>query len=409
MYAVPDQAGKLIVVTGANSGTGKEATRRLAAAGARVVMAVRAVAKGEQARDEILARQPGAQLEVRRIDLADLGTVKEFADGLIADGTPVDVLINNAGVMAPPTRMATADGFELQFGSNFLGPFALTMRLLPLVLAARAPRVVTMSSGVASYGRIRLDDLEWERRRYSPNLSYAQSKLADLMMTLHLADLAAQNGWNLMSNGAHPGFTRTNLQTAGPAWAGIRPSGRRSTQASIRCPRRRSSRAPSRCSTRRPIPGRSTAATTARAGGSGWSGPPPRSARHAAPATPPPPPGCGARPSTLPALRCPPAHPAVTRKQDETWPGSGVTDAYSNRNLVLDRPSGRGSRQFPLRGIKARYHLVEDFALCLQVGIHIGRNTHGAASRWMMTGSPRHHHLRLGEEPPPRLPARNLS
>src|SRR5579859_6833425 len=134
MYAVPDQAGKLIVITGANSGTGKEAARRLAAAGARVVMAVRAVAKGEQARDEILARQPGAQLEVRRVDLADLATVKEFADGLIADATPVDVLVNNAGVMAPPTRMATADGFELQFGSNFLGPFALTMRLLPLVL-----------------------------------------------------------------------------------------------------------------------------------------------------------------------------------------------------------------------------------------------------------------------------------
>ena len=138
----------------------------------------------------------------------------EFADGLIADGRPVDVLINNAGVMAPPTRMTTADGFELQFGSNFLGPFALTMRLLPLVLAAPAPRVVTMSSGVASYGRIRFDDLQWQRG-YRPNLAYAQSKLADLMMTLHLADLAARNGWNLMSNGAHPGFTRTNLQTAG--------------------------------------------------------------------------------------------------------------------------------------------------------------------------------------------------
>jgi NAD(P)-dependent dehydrogenase (short-subunit alcohol dehydrogenase family) len=215
MYTVPDQTGKLIVVTGANSGTGREATRRLAAAGARVVMAVRTVAKGEQAQAEILARQPGAQLEVRRVDLADLGTVKEFADGLAADGTPVDVLINNAGVMAPPTRMSTADGFELQLGSNFLGPFALTMRLLPLVLAAPAPRVVTMSSGVASYGRIRFADLQWEHGRYRPNLSYAQSKLADLMMTLHLADLAAQNGWNLMSNGAHPGFTRTNLQTAG--------------------------------------------------------------------------------------------------------------------------------------------------------------------------------------------------
>jgi NAD(P)-dependent dehydrogenase (short-subunit alcohol dehydrogenase family) len=223
MYAVPDQAGKLVVVTGANSGTGREATRRLAAAGARVVMAVRTVAKGEQARAEIVARQPGAQLEVRRVDLADLRTIKEFADGLIADGTPVDVLINNAGVMAPPTRMTTADGFELQFGSNFLGPFALTMRLLPLVLLAPAPRVVTMSSGVASYGRIRFADLQWERGRYSPNLSYAQSKLADLMMTLHLADLAAQHGWNLLSNGAHPGFTRTNLQTAGASLGRDKP------------------------------------------------------------------------------------------------------------------------------------------------------------------------------------------
>jgi len=222
MYEVPDQAGRLIVVTGANSGTGKEATRRLAAAGARVVMAVRTVAKGEQARAEILARQPGAQLEVRRIDLADLASVKEFADGLVADGTPVDGLVNNAGVMAPPTRMTTADGFELQFGSNFLGPFALTMRLLPVVLAAPAPRVVTMSSGVASYGRIRFDDLQWERG-YRPNLAYAQSKLADLMMTLHLADLATRHGWNLMSNAAHPGFTRTNLQTAGASLGRDKP------------------------------------------------------------------------------------------------------------------------------------------------------------------------------------------
>ena len=163
MYAVPDQAGKLVVVTGANSGTGQEATRRLAEAGAHVVMAVRTIAKGEQAREEILADHPGARLEVRRIDLADLASVAEFADGLIADGTPVDLLVNNAGVMAPPSRMTTADGFELQFGSNFLGPFALTMRLLPLVLAAQAPRVVTMSSGVASYGRIRFDDLQWQR------------------------------------------------------------------------------------------------------------------------------------------------------------------------------------------------------------------------------------------------------
>jgi NAD(P)-dependent dehydrogenase (short-subunit alcohol dehydrogenase family) len=214
MYTVPDQTGKRVIVTGANSGTGQEAARRLAEAGAHVIMAVRTVAKGDQARAGILARHPGASLEVRRVDLADLASVREFSDGLLGDGNPVDLLVNNAGVMAPPTRMTTADGFELQFGSNFLGPFALTLRLLPVVLAAPAPRVVTMSSGVANFGRIHFTDLEWERR-YSANFAYAQSKLADLMMSLRLAAIAVERDWNLMSNAAHPGFTRTNLQTAG--------------------------------------------------------------------------------------------------------------------------------------------------------------------------------------------------
>ncbi|MEV7679048.1 SDR family oxidoreductase [Streptomyces sp. NPDC088341] len=224
MYVVPDQTGKLTVVTGANSGTGKEAVRRLGAAGARVVMGVRTVAKGEQARAEILAEHPHAQLEVRRIDLADLASVKEFADGLIADGTPLDLLVNNAGVMAPPTRMTTADGFELQMGTNYLGPFALTVRLLPLLLTAPAPRVATMSSGTANYGRIHFDDLQWERRRYSPSLSYAQSKLADLMLTQQLAVIAAERGWPLLSTGAHPGYTLTNLQTTGPNLGRDKPS-----------------------------------------------------------------------------------------------------------------------------------------------------------------------------------------
>ena len=159
---------------------------------------------------------------MRHIDLADLASVKEFADGLAADGTPIDLLINNAGVMAPPTRMTTVDGFELQFGSNFLGPFALTVRLLPLLLAAPKPRVATMSSGTASYGRIRFDDLQ-SQRRYRANLSYAQSKLADLMLAQHLAALGRQRGWNLISTAAHPGFTRTNLQTAGASLGRERP------------------------------------------------------------------------------------------------------------------------------------------------------------------------------------------
>ena len=214
MYEVPDLAGRLVVVTGANSGTGKEAARRLAGAGARVVLAVRTPAKGEAARAEILAAHPRARLDVRRLDLADLASVRAFADGLAADGSPLDLLVNNAGVMAPPSRMTTADGFELQLGTNYLGPFALTNLLLPLLLAAPSPRVVTMSSGVASMARIRFDDLQSERR-YSPTRAYARSKLADLWLARHLAIVATRRGWRLASLAAHPGYTRTNLQTAG--------------------------------------------------------------------------------------------------------------------------------------------------------------------------------------------------
>jgi NAD(P)-dependent dehydrogenase (short-subunit alcohol dehydrogenase family) len=215
MYDVPDLSSVRAVVTGANSGTGKEAATRLAAAGAQVILAVRTPAKGEAALAEILASQPRADLEVRRVDLADLASVRAFADRLLAEGAPIDLLVNNAGVMNPPTRMTTVDGFELQFGSNYLGPFALTMRLLPLVLAAPTPRVVTMASGMANHGRIDFDDLQWERRRYSALRSYAQSKLADLYLARHLAAVAADNGWPLRSIAAHPGHTRTNLQTAG--------------------------------------------------------------------------------------------------------------------------------------------------------------------------------------------------
>lgn len=223
MYTVPSQAGKLIVVTGANSGTGKEAALRLAEAGARVILAVRTPAKGEAAKAEILASHPQAEVEVRQLDLADLASVAGFADGLIADGQPVDVLVNNAGVMAPPTRMVTADGFELQFGTNYLGPLALTIRLLPLALAAPAPRVATMSSKAAEFGQIRFDDLQWERRRYVPMGCYSQSKLADLMLSQHLAAVAGERGWNLLSVGAHPGYTKTNLLNAGPSLGRNRP------------------------------------------------------------------------------------------------------------------------------------------------------------------------------------------
>ncbi|KUL23439.1 SDR family oxidoreductase [Actinoplanes awajinensis] len=219
MYQVPSMRGKLAVVTGANSGTGRVAAQALAAAGADVILAVRAPEKGERARAEILAAHSRADLRVRRVDLADLSSVREFADGLIADGRPIDLLVNNAGVMMPPHRIETVDGFELQLASNYLGPFALTGRVLPLLLAAPAARVATMSSGVATRGRITFDDLQ-STRSYNPTGAYAQSKLADLMFTLQLSDIAAEQGWALRSTGAHPGYARTNLLTSGPTLGG---------------------------------------------------------------------------------------------------------------------------------------------------------------------------------------------
>ena len=203
-YQVPDQRGKRAIVTGANSGTGKEAARKLAGAGASVILAVRTVAKGEQAMREIRAQHPHADVEVRRVDLADLASVREFADSVLADGQPVDLLLNNAGVMAPPVRHETADGFELQLGSNVLG------------------RVVTMSSGTASMGRIDFDDLNWEKS-YDPVRSYASSKLADQLLSRQLARISWERGWRLLSAGAHPGHASTALAETGPQLGGELP------------------------------------------------------------------------------------------------------------------------------------------------------------------------------------------
>jgi NAD(P)-dependent dehydrogenase (short-subunit alcohol dehydrogenase family) len=215
MYQVTDQTGRFVVITGANSGTGKEAARRISAAGGHVVMAVRDEAKGSAAAEDVRRDVPDAVVEVRRLDLANLDSVRAFAEGLHAEGRPIDLLINNAGVMAVPQRMTTADGFELQFGTNFLGPFALTNLLLPLVLSAESPRVATMASGAANLGRINFRDLQ-SAESYSPVKAYAQSKLADLLLGLQLARVADERGWNLLSAIAHPGYTRTNLQSAGP-------------------------------------------------------------------------------------------------------------------------------------------------------------------------------------------------
>jgi len=214
-FTVPDQRGRLAVVTGANSGIGLEVTRRLAGAGAEVVLAVRNVEKGRQAKEGILAELPDATLTVEALDLSDLASIAAFADRLKQQGRPIDLLVNNAGIMAVPARRTTADGFELQFGTNFLGHFALTAQLLPLLSAASAPRVVTLSSTAASMGTITLDDLNSERSHQAWR-AYGQSKLADLIFAIELDRLSRRHNWGIVSVAAHPGFTRTNLQTTGP-------------------------------------------------------------------------------------------------------------------------------------------------------------------------------------------------
>ncbi len=213
--AIPNQVGKLAVVTGANSGIGFGITRRLATAGAEVILAVRNLEKGQQAVKKLRAENPNARLTLEQIDLADLHSVAAFAARLNDQGRPLHILINNAGVMNPPTRQTTLDGFELQFGANYLGHFALTAHLLPLLRQASGARVMSMSSGLNRLGAIRFDDLAWAHG-YSPVRAYAQSKLATLLFAIELNRRSVQYGWGILSNSAHPGATRTNLQTSGP-------------------------------------------------------------------------------------------------------------------------------------------------------------------------------------------------
>lgn len=215
MYQVENQTGKLFIITGANSGTGKEAAKRIAAAGATVIMAVRSLARGETARQEILSEFPKAKLELRQLDLSDLASVKAFAEAVKSDQREIDVLINNAGLMNTPKRFETTDGFELQMGTNFFGPFALTLQLLPKLLSnPNGARITTMSSGVANFGKIDFDDINWTKRKYSGARAYCQSKLADLLFVLQLARISTAKNWKLLVNTAHPGYTRTNLQTS---------------------------------------------------------------------------------------------------------------------------------------------------------------------------------------------------
>ncbi len=212
---IPDQSGRAAVVTGANSGLGLVTARELARAGASVVLACRNLEKGERALSELRAAAPPAQARLEPLDLADLRSVRAFAQRLSAEQQSLDLLINNAGVMAPPRRL-TADGFESQLGTNHLGHFALTGLLLGLLCRAAAPRVVTVSSSAHRLAKIKFDDLQLERH-YNRWLAYGQSKLANLMFCFELQRRASAAGSPLRSLAAHPGYAATNLQFAGPA------------------------------------------------------------------------------------------------------------------------------------------------------------------------------------------------
>ncbi|PFG41521.1 NADP-dependent 3-hydroxy acid dehydrogenase YdfG [Isoptericola jiangsuensis] len=210
----PDLSGRRAVVTGASDGVGLEIAARLAAAGAEVVMPVRDQAKGASAAARVRDRHPGAELTLHDLDLSSLASVAAFTGKLLADGAPVHLLVNNAGVMTPPERRTTADGFELQLGTNHLGHVALTAGLLPLLRAGQA-RVVSQTSIAARRATIDWDDLDAERS-YDGMRVYAQSKLACALFGLELARRSRAAGWGITSAVSHPGVAPTSLLAARP-------------------------------------------------------------------------------------------------------------------------------------------------------------------------------------------------
>ncbi|MFD0417847.1 oxidoreductase [Streptomyces sp. NPDC127108] len=222
---IPDQEGRVAVVTGANSGIGYVTARELARRGARVVLACRSAERGGDAARRLSVDVPDADVEFRGLDLGDLGSVREFAEGFERDrGGRLDLLVNNAGVMALPYRR-TADGFETQFGVNHLGHFALTGLLLPRLLETPGARVVTVSSMAHALADIDIGDLNSELR-YRRWPAYARSKSANLLFVHELARRLAESGADVVAAAAHPGYAATNLQATGP-----RMAGRRATEA----------------------------------------------------------------------------------------------------------------------------------------------------------------------------------
>jgi NAD(P)-dependent dehydrogenase (short-subunit alcohol dehydrogenase family) len=216
---IPSLAGKRIIITGANSGIGYHAALKLARKGAHVVLACRNRQRGEEAVARLNADSPGANAELAILDLSSLPAVRTFAEDELAQRRPLHLLINNAGVMAPPKRLQTAEGFELQFGTNVLGHFVLTALLMPALEQAAAvlpdrPRVVTIASIAHKRGRLNFDDLQ-SAKSYSPMKAYQQSKLADLMLAFELDRRLRAANSRVMSIAAHPGVANTNLFQGG--------------------------------------------------------------------------------------------------------------------------------------------------------------------------------------------------
>jgi NAD(P)-dependent dehydrogenase (short-subunit alcohol dehydrogenase family) len=217
---IPDLSGKTAIITGANSGTGFEASKALASKGAEVIMTCRTIEKGELAASKIKEEFPASILKVMVLDLADLSSVTSFSKEILEDYKVLHILCNNAGIMQTP-QLKTKDGFELQFGTNHLGHFALTGQLLDLLIRTDGSRIVTVSSSMHRRGKMNFDDLMMEQK-YGRASAYAQSKLANLLFTYNLQRLLEKNNHNTISVAAHPGYSATNLQSTGPGLEGGR-------------------------------------------------------------------------------------------------------------------------------------------------------------------------------------------
>jgi NAD(P)-dependent dehydrogenase (short-subunit alcohol dehydrogenase family) len=220
---IGNQIGRVAVVTGANSGIGFEAAKALAVKGATVIVASRRKDRGDEAVASVLAAAPGAPVEQMLLDLANLRSISDFVTALANRRDRLDLLINNAGVMMPREREETADGFELQFGTNHLGHFALTVQLLPLLVGTEGSRVINVSSSSQNFGKLDLTDLQWTKRPYKRMGSYGASKIANMLFTLELQRRLKEAGASVITAACHPGWTGTNLQKSSPMLRWLSP------------------------------------------------------------------------------------------------------------------------------------------------------------------------------------------